>query len=117
MTVNWIYVENIERMLLQQYNVDFPEHDCDEKLEMSIEEKRLMELVLKSVEHKEGHYYIKLPTKDPELKMSNNQDTAVQRALSLKKKLSRNHDFHKEYSDCMADMWNKGYAVKVPETK
>ncbi len=31
-TVNWITVENIEKMLLQQYSVDFPEHSRDEKM-------------------------------------------------------------------------------------
>lgn len=114
-TVNRISVHTIERMLVQQYNADFPERI--EKVEMSVEDKRFMEKVSNSVELKEGHYYINLPTKESELRMPNNRDAAVQRALTLKKKLSRNQDFHKEYSDCITDILEKGYAVKVPETQ
>ena len=36
--VNRIAVENVEQLLIQQYNHDFPERNCDDKSEMSQED-------------------------------------------------------------------------------
>lgn len=116
-TVNRISVKTIERMLVQQYGVDFPEHGCTERVEMSVEDKRFLDKVSNSVDYKEEHYYTKLPTKESEIRMPNNTDAAVQCALTLKKRLNRNQDFLREYSDCITQMLEKGYAGKVSETQ
>ena len=116
-TVNRISVDTVENLLIQQYNVDFPEHSCNDKLEMSQEDKQFISSVSSSVHHVDGHYYINMPTKTLPVSLPNNRNAAVQRALTLKKKLIKNPAFHQEYKDYMSDLIKAGYAVKVPETQ
>lgn len=77
-TVNRISVETVENLLIQQYNVDFPEHSCSDKLEMSQEDKQFVNSVSSSVHHVDGHYYINMPTKTSPVSLPNNRSAAVQ---------------------------------------
>lgn len=116
-TVNRISVENVEQLLLQQYNQDFPERLCDDKVEMSQEDQQFMSHMKDSTYHANGHYIIGLPKKKAVVTMPNNHSVAVQRALALKRKFKRNAVFHQEYCDFMKDMIKRGYAVKVPQNQ
>ncbi|KAI3359305.1 hypothetical protein L3Q82_002621 [Scortum barcoo] len=116
-TVNRISVENVEQLLLQQYNHDFPERLCDDKVEMSQEDQQFMNCVRDSTYHANGHYVIGLPKKKFVVTMPNNHSVAVQRPLTLKRKFKRNPIFHQEYSDFMKDMIEKGYAIRVSQNQ
>lgn len=113
--VNRIAIESMEQLLIQQYNHDFPERNCDDKSEMSQEDHRFMDSVSGSARFVDGHHYIDLPMKKTSVQMPNNRSAAVQRALNLKNKLKKNPAFHGEYTSFMSDMVNKGYAEKVPK--
>ena len=113
-TVNRLSVVEIEEMLRQQYNADFPERGCEEKEEMSQEDHKFMSLVSSSARLLDGHYCVRLPLKDEAVKMPNNRCIAEQRAISLKKKLKRHAGFHEDYKAFMNDVIENGYAVKVP---
>ena len=115
--VNRIAIDSVEELLIQQYNHDFPEHNCDDKSEMSQEDHCFMESVNMSAHLKDGHYYLNLPMKKLNVQMPNNRSAVMQRALNLKNKLVKNPTFHEEYVTFMNDMLNKGYATEVPETK
>lgn len=41
----------------------------------------------------------------------------MQRALTRKKKLIKNQEFHQEYTDYINDLLQNGYAVKIPEAQ
>lgn len=71
-TVNCISVDTVERLLLQQYNADFPEHLCSDELEMSQQDKQFLGSVSSSVHHTNGHYYINLPIKESVVSLPNN---------------------------------------------
>lgn len=114
-TVNHISIESVEQLLVQQFNQDFPERLCDDKLEMSQEDQQFMDSVNDSAYYTNGHYFISLPKKNAATVMPNNKNAAVQRALTLKRKLKRNPGFHQEYTEFMEDMIDKGYAVRVPK--
>lgn len=74
---NRISIATVETMLKQQYEADFPEQHYDEKNEMSTEDKRFLHFVSSSVHHKDGHYYVRLPTKEENMTMPNNKDCFV----------------------------------------
>ena len=116
-TVHRVSIDNVEQLLVQQFNQDFPERMCEEKQEMSHEDKQFMHSVTTSAYHAEGHHYIGLPKKNAAAIMPNNRSAAVQRALTLKRKLIKNPGFQQEYNAFMSDMLSKGYAVRVPEEK
>ncbi len=113
--VNRIGVDNLEELLLKQYNHDFSETFFDDKEEMSVEERKFIEIMKNSVQLKDGHYQIKLPFKPSCVHMPNNLSVAQQRIKGLKKKLQKDSEFHREYSNFLSDVINKGYAEKVPE--
>lgn len=112
-SVNRISIANVENMLLQQFNNDFPERACEEKQEMSREDIQFINSVSETVTMIDGHYSIGLPLRDKHVKLPNNRNLAVQRAKNLKKKFIKAKEFHKEYQSFMSDSLNKGYAVKV----
>lgn len=103
--VNRISVEAVEKLLIQQYVVDFPEHCCSDKVEMSQEDKQFIASVSGSVQHVNGHYYINLPTKKTLFSLPDNRSAAVQRALNLKKKLSKNQEFHQDAWSLLRLLW------------
>lgn len=57
---------------------------------------------------------MRLPFKDQNVKMPN-ISVAKQRVRSLKGRLLKDESFHKEYSNFLSDVIEKGYAERVPE--
>lgn len=114
-SVNRIAVEEVEQLLIQQYNTDFPERLYDDKDEMSQEDKLFMESVQKSTKFIDGHYSVGLPLRDLDVKMPNNRCIAEQRAAGLKRKLMKNDSFLEDYKGFMESILEKGYAMEVPQ--
>lgn len=74
-----------------------------------------LKIVESSVQLKDGHYKIELPFKTPHVNIPNNLSVAKQRVSTLQRRLLKDETFHKEYSDFLTDVINKGYAEQVPE--
>ncbi|TWW60961.1 hypothetical protein D4764_05G0010510 [Takifugu flavidus] len=111
---NRISVARLDELWAQQFKCDFPENAQSEHLEMSKEDQLFVDRVSESTKLVNGHYSIRLPLKNKDVKMPNNRAVAEQRALNMKKKLQRNQTFKDDYVSFMNDMINKGYAVKLP---
>lgn len=111
---NRIEVASLEEIWDQQFQCDFPEHNQQERLEMSREDIQFLDEVTQSVKLVDGHYSIALPLKNKNVKMPNNRKVAEQRALNLKRKFIKNPTFHAEYVAFINGVIEKGYAVKVP---
>lgn len=114
-SVNRISIADVENLLVQQFNHDFPEKASEEKQEMSREDVQFMDCVSETAKRVDGHHTIGLPLKNRYVKMPNNRSVVVQRAENLKRKLVKNKEFHSEYQSFMSDLLNKGYAVPVPD--
>lgn len=80
-TVNHISVENVEQLLLQQYNQDFPERLCDDKVEKSQEDQKFINCVRDSIYHADGHYVIGLPKKKAVVAIPNNHSLQYKERL------------------------------------
>ena len=85
------------------------------RTEMSKEDSRALSLIEDSVNLKEGHYEIALPWKKSPPTLPYNRPLAEHRLNLLKKRLQKDHDLLKKYSDNIDDLLAKGYATKVPE--
>lgn len=59
-TANRISVANLEELLLQQYNHNFNESSQD-KVEMSLEDRRFMTIAENSLSLRDCHYALNLP--------------------------------------------------------
>lgn len=73
-----------------------------------------MESVHESAKLIDGHYSIGLPLRKGDVKMPNNRIIALQRALSFKRRFTKDTLFHVHYTDFLTDMISKGYAERVP---
>ncbi|XP_050951513.1 uncharacterized protein LOC127154148 [Labeo rohita] len=113
-TVNRLSMVEIEQLLIQQYNSDFPEHHYEEKEEMSLEDKQFLRTVQENTKFENGHYCVKLPLRNESVKMPSNRCVAELRATNLKRKLQKNTSLLEDYSNFMKSIIEKGYAVKVP---
>ncbi|XP_066302034.1 uncharacterized protein [Branchiostoma lanceolatum] len=103
----------LEQQLTEYFNNDFSETREDKK-EMSVEDKRFMNIVSKGTNKNNGHYQVPLPFKNGRPKLPNNKQVALQRAQHLKRKMMRNESFQQEYTRFMEKIIDKGYAEKVP---
>ncbi|KAL7848638.1 hypothetical protein SRHO_G00202610 [Serrasalmus rhombeus] len=113
--VNRISEEDVEQLLILQYNADFPERHYDDREEMSLEDKQFMQSVQKTIKFVDGHYCIGLPLRHEIPKVPNNHCMAEQRATSLLRKLKRNEEFLEDYKGFMKNMIKNSYAVAVPQ--
>lgn len=111
---NYISVSSLEDMFVKQYNQDFVEQHCDEQTEMSVEDKQFMEIMENSAELKDGHYYLKLPFRNSDVRLPNNKQIAQQRAQCLLKRFNRDESFFLEYKDFMSNLNAEGYSEIVP---
>ncbi|XP_043958763.1 uncharacterized protein LOC122823332 [Gambusia affinis] len=115
-TMNRISAVTLDNLWKQQFKMDFPENSHEEQMGLSKEDSKFLELTSKTVTLLNGHYNIALPLRDRDFRMPDNRIIAEQRALSLKKRLIRDKDFHKDYIAFKEDLLSKGYAKRVPIT-
>lgn len=100
--------------LIRQYNQDFSENKYEEKNEMSVEDKRFMEITCSSAFLKGGHYHLPLPFRDKDKIMPDNYNVVKERTMHLMKKFRKDMVYAEEYISFMEDILKKGYAEKVP---
>lgn len=116
-SVNRVSMESLELLLEKQYEHDFNEKDAEDKVGMSREETRFIEIMEQSVKLQDGHYSLKLPFKTIEGVLPNYHCVALQRLTSLQRKMKRNEKFHQEYTKFLDDVINNGFAEMVPQNE
>ncbi|XP_014672252.1 PREDICTED: uncharacterized protein LOC106812791 [Priapulus caudatus] len=65
------------------------------------------------MKRKDGHYHLDLPFRSKEVRPPDNRGQALNRTLSLHRKLVKTPDFHRDYSSYMSNLTEKGYAERV----
>ncbi|XP_046339933.2 uncharacterized protein LOC124121032 [Haliotis rufescens] len=108
-------LQNINTMMKNSMNYDFPEKAAEERKEMSQEDKEFMKIVTNSIHKEDGHYVVNLPFRDKDVIMPDNSEQALQRLRGLKKKFTMNPQIHKDYKKFMEDILSKEYAEIVPQ--
>ena len=109
----------VKDMLLKMYQADFVEQKvraenffADYLQELSIEDRRFLDMMKNQTVRVGQHYQLPLPFKNPDVKMPNNITVAEKRLQSLKRKLQKNPTFYDHYKTFMDDLMKKGYARK-----
>ncbi|XP_062621125.1 uncharacterized protein LOC134282740 [Saccostrea cucullata] len=108
---------NLEKMVKDSINYDFPERLEDDVKENSLEDKSFLTQVSESIHIRDGHHSIGLPFKDPLIQLPNNIMQGFQRLESLKKKLIRDPKVRNDYVTFMNKLFEKGYAEPVPQSQ
>lgn len=81
--VNRISVASLEELLISPYNQDFNEVAHQKKTELSIEDKRFLEIARGAVQV-DGNYSLKLPFREANVSLPNSCQIAEQRLTELK---------------------------------
>jgi hypothetical protein len=107
--------KQLEQLYRMSISRDFPEHDSEEKKELSQEDKLFLSKLDKSVHQVDGHYEICLPFRKEEVSLPDNRIQAEQRLKSVQHRMRKDHKFHKDYANFMESIIEKGFAEMVPD--
>ena len=76
-------------------------------------EKQAYDILEKGVCFKNGHYEVGMLWKDPNIHLKNNKALAVQRLEILERRLIKNPDKARQYSDTIKRYLELGHATKL----
>ena len=108
---------NLEQQFRSYINMDFTERLCDQRVTMSVEDKRFMRMMEESVIKADGHYETVLPLRDRSVVMPDNRIQAEMFSHRLQKKLKGDERQARDYIEFMENLEIKGYAEKVPDSE
>ena len=95
--------------------MEFNDAFFDNKREMSLDDKRALEIMETSAVLKEGHYEIALPWRYSPSCLLNNRVLAEHRLKLLRRRLAKDPDLFQKYSAFIDNLLDKDYARKVPD--
>ena len=108
---------SLEEMFKMMYSNDFNEHDATvadsitrSVDEISIEDKKFLDIVEKNTSKKDYHYVVPLSFRDDRLVMPNNRVQAFKRLMFLKRRFLKDQKFFDDYKKFMDNLLVKGYA-------
>ena len=95
------------------YNAEFSESSASSKEVMSIEDRRALAIMERTVQMVDGHYQLSLPWKYDNPCLPNNRPMAEKRLNLLKRRLEKNKVLHEKYKDAVEDYIAQGHARKL----
>ena len=110
-------IRNLETLMENAINMDFPERAVDDKREHSRDDALFLEKVDRSINLVDNHYQIDLPFREPIVRFPNNLEQAENCLHSLKSRMGKNSQFREDYKSFMFKILDKGYAEKIPENR
>lgn len=105
---------SLTNVLEKMYHHDFPEVNS-EKMCLSNEDRQFMSLMEQEVQKRDGHYQLPLPFREFNKQLTDNKVQALQRLNSVKRKMTKDPVYKKEYCDFMETLLVKRYAVTSTE--
>ena len=101
--------EKILEVLSQDFrDIELPERPC-----LSLEDKRAIEILNKTVEKVGNHYSVGLLGKEDNTVLQNNRKMALKRLEGVKKRFLSNPKFFEDYCEKINEYFKCGYAVPV----
>ena len=96
------------------FALDFNERQAEEK-PLSVEDRRFLKIMREGIHQLEdGHYEMPLPLKSKNVELPNSNELVLSRLLRLRRRLTSDEHFRKDYSSFMQDIVSSGYAERVP---
>ena len=108
-------LDHIQQQLQACINMDFSEQVRDSKPELSVNDKKFMQMMEDSVTKKDGHYEVMLPFKDLTVTVPNNKLQAEIYAKKLGHRLEKHQKLHEQYAKFMNKLEARNYSERVPE--
>ena len=94
---------------------DFEGSLVETKVCPSVEDKKALQIMEKTLKIVDGHFQVALPWRNNPPYLPNNKIVAERRGLLLKKRLLRDDELLKKYRTTLNEYLEKGYAEKIPK--
>ena len=114
-TFRAIQNEALEEQMERLWKTDFGDSVLRLEVSPSLEDKRALEIMEKSMKRVDGHYQVALPWRCDPPYLPNNRLMAEKRCALLKKRLEKDKELLEKYRTAMKDYVEKGHAEQVPE--
>ena len=99
--------------VFRMFNLDFNERQAEEK-PLSVEDRRFLTVVREGIHQlDDGHFEMPLPLKDENMELPNSKELALSRLMKLRRRLTSDGQFRKDYCSFMQDIISSGYAERV----
>ena len=119
-TVNFVHAndgEETSHQIQQLYNNEFNDMAFKEDKPISIEDRRALTIMEKSVCQVDGHYQVGLPWRYNSPCLPNNRSLAEKRLQLLQRRLKKDENLRLKYRKVIDDYIAKDHARKIPETE
>ena len=107
--------EELNQQLERLWKTDFENSEVETRVSASVEDKRALEVMERTLKMVDGHYQVALPWRYDPPYLPNNRVVAEQTGLLLKKRLLRDEAMPEKYKATMTDYIEKGHAEMIPE--
>ena len=97
------------------WRTDFENCEVETRVCASLEDKRALEIMERTLNMVDGHFQVALPWRHEPPFLPNNRVVAERRGLLLKKRLLKDEALLEKYKTTMADYIESGHAEKVPD--
>ena len=98
----------------KMFTLDFNEQQADEK-PLSVEDRGFLRIAREGIHQSaDGHFEMPLPLRNKNLEPPNSKGLALNRLMKLRRRLSSDDQFRKDYCSFMEDIISSGYAERVP---
>ncbi|KAK3737369.1 hypothetical protein QZH41_002291 [Actinostola sp. cb2023] len=92
--------EVITQSVMTMFELDFNDHSStSDDSSLSQEDKEFLSIADQGTRRVDGHYELPLPSRDPNVVMPNNRVQAEKRAGWQRKKMLRNDEYHRDYTN------------------
>ena len=114
--INFLQSDNhaLHRQMMQMYHHDFNEDSCDPDTMFSVDDRKALEIMQKSVRLSDKHYTIALPWKSDDIKLAKNRALAERRLEHLKNRFLKDECIFSKYKEKINEYLENGFARKVP---
>ena len=98
----------------KMFTLDFIERQADDK-PLSVEDRRFLRIAREGIHQSaDGHFEMPLPLRNENLDLPNSKGLALNRLMKLRRRLSSDDQFRKDYCSFMEEIISSGYAERVP---
>ena len=106
--------EILQEQLEKLWKTDFRDSVVSSSTSPSIEDKKALEKMERSLKMVDGHYQVALPRRTDPPYLPSNRSMVERRAALLRKRLPRDQDLFSKYNTTMNEYIEQGHAVRVP---
>ena len=114
-SVNYVKSDNIALNEAKQrmYDTDFVTKVKTDNELLSVNDRRALGIMEKSIKKMDGHYQVALPWKSNQISFPNNRTMALRRLIQLKGRFHKDPTFFERYREKIENYLLNGYAQQV----